>query len=271
VLALVIIESAVLVLVVMLVAGLLRSHADILRALHELGVGVGDPAARPAPDPGSAPVPVHMGPPLPPERNSSSAPDLAGVTPDGDAVVVAVSGVAHQTLIAFLSSGCTSCAGFWDALQDPPAAGLPRGVRVVAVTRGPEGEIPADVRRRAGSVNVVMSTSAWLDYEVPGSPFFALVDGARGRRIGEGVANQLTQVAELVRRATGDVGAPTGRERSGRPREGGPARERSNDAELAAAGILPGDPRLYPTRLEDLFAPDRSVTAAPGASRPGGD
>ena len=28
-----------------LVAGLLRSHADILRSLHELGVGVGDPGA----------------------------------------------------------------------------------------------------------------------------------------------------------------------------------------------------------------------------------
>ena len=35
---LVTIEAVVIVLLAVLVAGLLRSHADILRALHELGV-----------------------------------------------------------------------------------------------------------------------------------------------------------------------------------------------------------------------------------------
>jgi hypothetical protein len=35
----------------------------------------------------------------------------------------------------------------------------------------------------------------------------------------------------------------------------GPGRESDNDAELRAAGVLPGDPSLYPTSLEDLYGP----------------
>jgi hypothetical protein len=266
-LALVIIESVVLVLVVMLVAGLLRSHADIIRALHDLGVGVGDPSVRENAHPAS-PVPVHMGAPLPPERDATSAPALSGVTPDGDAVAVAVTGVGHPTLIAFLSSGCTTCSGFWESLQAPARAGLPPDVRVVAVTRGPEAEIAAEVRRRAGAITVVMSTEAWLAYEVPGSPFFVLVDGVLGRRIGEGVANHLSQVAELVRRATVDGAPPSGGPARQPPTVGlsGPAREARNDEELMAAGVHPGDPSLYPERLEDLFAPAAPSAAANGAA-----
>ena len=39
--ALAIALSAVVLLLAVLVAGLLRSHADILKALHDLGLGVG--------------------------------------------------------------------------------------------------------------------------------------------------------------------------------------------------------------------------------------
>jgi hypothetical protein len=259
VLALVIIESVVLLLVVLLVAGLLRSHADILRSLHELGVGVGDPSEK-------APMaaPIQLGPPLPTERNATSAPDLVGVTPEGDAAAVAVTGVAHHTLIAFLSSGCTSCAGFWEALRSPARAGLPPDIRVVAVTRGPDAEIPAEVGRQARGTTVIMSTRAWSDYEVPGSPFFVLVDGPAGRRVGEGVANHLSQVAELVRRSTVDGTGP-GPIGGATTHLSGPRREARNDEELMAAGVFPGDPSLYPERLADLFAP------VPGAGddRPG--
>ncbi len=45
--ALVIVSTFVVLVLGILVAGLLRSHADILRSLHELGVGVGDPSATP--------------------------------------------------------------------------------------------------------------------------------------------------------------------------------------------------------------------------------
>ncbi|HEX3981802.1 MAG TPA: hypothetical protein VHW93_11280, partial [Acidimicrobiales bacterium] len=33
----------------------------------------------------------------------------------------------------------------------------------------------------------------------------------------------------------------------------GPERESDNDRELMAAGIMPGDPSLYPTSLDDIY------------------
>jgi hypothetical protein len=289
--ALVIILTVVVLLLTVLVAGLLRSHADILKALHDLGVGVGDPSQDQTNSDGhnhghdherthrrarnrdrsanggllSSPVPFTMGPPLPGERNSTSAPTIAGVTPTGDALAIAVSGNDQLTLIAFLSSGCATCAGFWEAFQAPEHLGLPDGIRLVVVTKGPEMEIAGEVQAKAHSrLQVVMSTDAWGDYEVPGSPFFVLVDGSAGRRIGEGVANHFSQVVELVRRAQVDmqafaIGARSERGSRSRAFAGGldgPARESANDQELRAAGILPGDPSLYPSSLDDVFPSD---------------
>lgn len=267
-LALVVVDTCCVALLAVLVIGLLRSHADILRALHSLGAGLGDPSADDAAlgqaRTGAAAVPVTMGPPLPPERSVGSAPDIGGVTPTGDALAVSVASGPGSTLLAFLSSGCSTCAEIWRSLASPQAHGLPAGVRVVVVTKGPELEIPAEVARKApAEVLTVMSTAAWSDYEVPGSPFFVLVDGASGRRAGEGVANQLSQVADLVRRARADEGpAPAvPGARHGVPAGGdelhgldGKAREARNDRVLAAAGILPGDPSLYPGRLDEVFA-----------------
>ncbi len=288
--ALVIILTAVVLMLTVLVAGLLRSHADILKALHDLGAGVGDPSLdlvsgdshdhgpahghdqshRRGSDrnqsanggPVSSPVPLTMGPSLPGERNSTSAPTIAGVTPTGDALAISVTGNDQLTLIAFLSSGCATCAGFWEAFQAPEHLGLPDGIRLVVVTKGPELEIAGEVAAKAHSrLQVVMSSDAWGDYEVPGSPFFVLVDGSAGRRIGEGVANHFSQVAELVRRAQVDMqafGIGAGGEGGSRSRVfagglDGPARESANDLELRAAGILPGDPSLYPSSLDDVF------------------
>jgi hypothetical protein len=262
--ALAIVLSVVVLLLGVLVAGLLRSHADILKALHELGVGVGEPGAADGPNgpdhrghPRSeaTPVPLTMGPPLPGERNSTSAPTVAGVTPGGDALAVSVGVAGHATLLAFLSSGCTTCAGFWRSFEDPDRLGLPAGTRLVVVTKGPELEIPAEVAARAHpGLTVIMSTDAWRDYEVPGSPFFVLVDGRRDRRIGEGVANHAHQVVEMVRRAEADAGGFTAASAGRAWATGldGPERELANDRELLAAGILPGDPSLYPRSLEDI-------------------
>jgi hypothetical protein len=252
----------VVLLLGILVAGLLRSHADILKALHDLGAGVGDPASAGGHGSEAAAQPVHvpftMGPQLPGERDSVSAPTIAGVTPTGDALAMSVTGHDTITLIAFLSSGCATCAGFWEAFQRPGELGLPEGIRLVVVTKGPEMEIPAEVRARSHSrLPVIMSTDAWSDYEVPGSPFFVLVDGQAGRRIGEGVANHFSQVAELVRRAEVDVRAFDAGSRSRAFGDGldGPARESANDDELLAAGIHPGHHSLYPHSLDDVFRP----------------
>jgi hypothetical protein len=247
----------VVLLLGILVAGLLRSHADILRSLHELGVGVGDPSAAPAP----AAAPVTLAPPASGPA-LGAAPAVAGVTPTGDARAVAVDNSDDLTLLGFLSSGCTGCAAFWDALQDPGLLQLPERTRVVIVTKGADREVPSEVRSRTtGRVPVVMSTEAWLDYQVPGSPFFVLVDGATGRKVGQGVASQVGQLAELVRRAEHDRGS-TGRGRGrGEGSLGGPAREAAADEVLAAAGILPGDPSLYPRTLDDVFPRGRAVVA----------
>jgi hypothetical protein len=269
VVALAVVLSAIVLLLAVLVAGLLRSHADILKALHDLGVGVGEPGA--VHDHGTADqvgvagsggggvrVPLTRGPPLPGERSSTSAPTVAGVTPRGDALAVTVAGGEHRTLLAFLSSGCATCAGFWQAFQAHDDLGLPAHTRLVVVTKGPEMEIPGEVAAQAPEgVPVVMSTEAWGDYEVPGSPFFVLVDGASGRRIGEGVANHVQQVVELVRRAESDTRSLSLGSRSRSYADGldGPERELDNDRELIRAGVMPGDPSLYPSSLDALYGP----------------
>ena len=270
--ALAVVLSALVLLLAVLVAGLLRSHADILKALHDLGAGVGDPSAR-VPTGASGinghTAPVTIGPPLPGERHSTSAPAVGGRTPAGDAVAVSPASGGGLTLLAFLSSGCGTCGTFWSAFRRPEQWGFPTDVRLVLVTKGPEFESPGSLAELAPpGLAVIMSSDAWTEYEVPGSPFFVLVDGESGRRIGEGVANQLSQVAELVRRAVLDARAMAVATQGRPPETGldGPERERANDRELLAAGVLPGDPSLYPTSLDDLFGP----TPDGAARRPSG-
>ncbi len=280
--ALVVVSTFAVLVLGVLVAGLLRSHADILRSLHELGVGVGDPvleagAATPAPAAatatatGAAPptlAPTTLAPTAAPAPPLGPAPTIAGRTPAGDARAISVTNSDGLTLLAFLSSGCASCAGFWEALGHPGRLDLPAGTRAVIVTKGPDREVPSEVRARAtGQVPVVMSTEAWLEYQVPGSPFFVLVDGATGTKVGQGVANHVGQLVDLVRRAEHDRGGDASRggdrgrnRRRGRrndPALGGPEREAAADEVLRAAGIHPGDPSLYPRTLDDVF-PHRS-------------
>src|SRR5439155_8894695 len=95
---LVTVEAVAIVLLGLLVAGLLRSHAEILRALHDLGVDLGDARAGSAP---AAAVSLRT--------NDADAHDVVGVSPDGDTVTVGVVGVRQPTLVAFLSSGCLTC------------------------------------------------------------------------------------------------------------------------------------------------------------------
>ncbi len=250
--ALVVVVTFVVLLLGVLVAGLLRSHADILRSLHELGVGVGDPAA---PD---APVQPRSAPRLPTwspngTEQLSPAPTVAGVTPAGDARAVAVDNSDGFSLLAFLSSGCATCAGFWTSLQEPDRLGLPETTRVVIVTKGPDREIAHEVASlTTGRVPVVMSTEAWVDYQVPASPFFVLVDGTTGLTVGQGVAAHVGQLLDLIGRAEHDR-VPRDRRRRRPPTRNGPAREADADDVLQRAGIRPGDPSLYPQKLEDVF------------------
>ena len=201
--ALVSVVTVLLVVLVVLVAALLRSHAEILRRLGPEG---SDPRGVTEPPAGI--------------RTDTAAPELAGVTPTGDAVKLAFHGT--PTLLAFLSSGCTSCGAFWEKLGDGRVA---PELRTVIVTRGADREQVAKLRRLApGGVPVVMSAQAWEDYGVPGTPYFVLVEDSAIR--GEGVATTWSALASLVGDAVED--------------------ERGLDERMAAAGVGPDHPSLYP-------------------------
>jgi hypothetical protein len=243
--ALVVGLTVAVVLLALLVAGLLRAHAEVLRTLHQMGVSL-DPAS-PVPN-ASHPVmpPTHR--PTPERPDASDIADVAGVTPSGDALSVAIDGVGHDTLLAFLTSGCATCRGFWDAFRgDLPA--IPGGARLVVVTRGPEAESPGAVLGLTGaggpgtsSVPVVMSSAAWDHYDIPYAPYFVYVSGPAGRVVGEGVASTWDQVKTLVSNAVADGTTAPARRRSRADRD----RDAAVDRILADAGIQPGDPSLYP-------------------------
>jgi hypothetical protein len=221
------VETVLLVLLVVLVAGLLRSHAELLRRLG------------PETDAASA----HRPPSVAPRREDGApAPAVAGTTPDGDALRLDFDGGrGAPTLLAFLSTGCSSCAAFCETLDE---SRLPAGVQAVIVTRGRERERLAGVRALAPEgVPVVMSSQAWEEYRVPGSPYFVLVEESIR---GEGVATTWSALTSLVSDAIEDeraVAEPQPRWRSNTSSTG---RARDIDATLAAGGITPGHPTLYP-------------------------
>ncbi len=123
---------------------------------------------------------------------------------------------------------------------------------MVVVARDADEESPSGLAGLVGDTTfLVLSSAAWRDYAVPGSPYAVLVDGAHGRVIGEGTGASWDQVANLLAQATGDlafVGETAPRTR--KPRRDA-TRERDTDTELLAAGLRPGDPSLYPGPTPD--------------------
>ncbi|MFZ2114304.1 MAG: hypothetical protein WAU77_11330 [Solirubrobacteraceae bacterium] len=224
---LLLIETALLVLVVVFVVGLLRSHAEILRRLAAVeGYG----AERGA-------VPERM------VGASTDAFDIVGETLAGDSVKVRLGPGSPTTLLAFLSSGCAACGPLWEGLRRDSR--VPAGVRLVIVVKGPEEESATRLRELAPRAReLLMSTGAWHDYSIPGSPHFVLVDGGSGAIAGRGTAASWEQMLSMVEQATSDS-STAGAEDAPRART---TSERAGRAEqaLAAAGITAGHPSLYP-------------------------
>jgi len=219
--ALVAVETILLVLMAVLMIGLLRSHAEILRRLED-----GPDAARAA-----APLALAQ-----PRDDVPPASDVGGVTPAGDALQLSVRAPGTRTLLAFLTSGCGVCAGFWEALRGGADASLPGGARIVVVTRDPSMESPVKLRELAPpGLPVIMSGQAWEDYRVPLAPYFVLVDGDAGGIEGEGAAETWPQVASLLADAMADA-------RDSQDRV---------ERELSAAGIGAGHPSLTSSHIED--------------------
>jgi hypothetical protein len=233
------IQLLVTALLAVLVVGLLRSHAEILRALHDLGVG--DPDGH---DHGSGASGLHPGP-LPRRRQATGpATDIVGVTARGSAATLAVKGVDHATILAFLSSGCLACHTFWEEFNGGDIS-LPGDTRLAVVTKGPADESESRIRELASAkVQTIMSSEAWLAYEVPATPYFVLVDGPSGNVVGEGAANTWPHVMSLLQQAMADAGIAAERARIARP--GADQQLSRIDRDLTAAGIHPGHPSLYP-------------------------
>lgn len=219
----VVVGLALVVLVLgVLVAGLLRSHAEILKALHELGAGL-------ELDRGAGPATIEGV--VPPRAGGSAAPEtLVGETLDGESVAYSLA--TGATLLAFLSSGCTTCQAFWSAFAQTPA--VPAGARLLVVVRDLDEESESELRsRRPATVPVVASTSGWDGFDVPGSPYFVLVQD--GRITGEGSGASWPQVSNLLSQASADAVL----------RGNGPTREARDNTMLRDAGIEPGHPSLY--------------------------
>jgi hypothetical protein len=215
---LVAVETVLLALLVLLVAGLLRSHAEILRRLG----------------PGTESTDSVL--PEPPEVVTTRAPaDIAGTTLEGDAVKVTLGAAAPPTLVAFLTSGCAVCGNFWDDMRrGRHAEHLGRDMRLVVVTKDTSHESPSKLERlRPDEVPLVMSTAAWDAHQVPAAPYFVYVEG--GLVQGEGSATTWKQIASLLRDAEHDARYANGDERTDRI-----------DEVLEASGIGPGHPSLYP-------------------------
>jgi hypothetical protein len=228
------VEAVAIALLAVLVAGLLRSHAEILRALHDAGIDTGHEQDSTSHSTPRSPVVAQR-------AGGAQGADVVGVTPDDESIVIGVVGAQHDTALAFLSTGCLTCAGFWSAFAERGAHALP-GARSVIVTKGASEESGSKVRELAPrGVPVIMSSQAWADYGVPGAPYFVYVDGASGRVTGEGTASGWDQLASLLRQAADD--GVLGANRAARTDA---EREARADRELLAAGYQPGDARLHP-------------------------
>lgn len=227
--AVVVIEGVVILLLLVLVAGLLKSHAEILRQLHALGATTGTashPEQRMSMSVGFGKAPMS---------------EIFGTTLDESTRTISLEGGRSPTLLAFLSSGCATCRTFWEELHSDLEPPLP-GTRTVVVTKGPRAESPGKLRELAPDhVPLIMSDEVWDNFRVPITPYFLFVDPA-ARVIGEGSARDWSHLLSLLRQSEADTPDPA--------RLDTPGRERFTDNELRRSGVHPGDASLYENPLD---------------------
>lgn len=227
----IIVEGLVILLLAILVGGLLKSHAEILRQLHSLGVS----------EDGSVTVGTAQTRPKTTGFERAPSTTLTGVDLDGGTRSISLEHGRNDTLLAFLSSGCLSCETFWKEFSGDFDLPTP-DTRTVIVTKGPNSESPSKVKELAPSrIPLLMSDEVWDTFKVPMTPYFMLVDG-NGLVIGEGAASSWRHLLGMLRQSTAD-GA------SIRLTTGG--RNDYTEDHLRSSGLHPGDPSLYENPLED--------------------
>jgi len=226
-----IVQSVAILLLAVLVAGLLRAHGEVLRILHNNGISLDK----------DSPTAPHPGRSIPVRASSVAAHDITGVRLGGGATKIGIVGAPGSTLLAFLSTGCSSCGVIWREMANPALEVPGENTRLVVVAKGPEAESVSRLEELAPSdLLVVQSSDAWDRYQVPVTPYFVLVDGSTGTVQGEGTAASWTQMIGLMRQAVADARSP-----ARRSVDSGPG-ELQADEELRKAGIGPGHESLYP-------------------------
>jgi hypothetical protein len=248
--ALLVVETVILAVLCVLVGGLLRGYASVLRRLHQLdGGAAGGPAAGPPPfrtAPGVIEPVADIADPVTGQRVEgrdewAAAHDIEGVSLRGEIVSVRTVAVPHDTVLAFLSASCEGCAGFWHELAEGGWT-APPGSRLLVVTKSAEAESPSVLSQLCPpEVDLVLSSQAWTDYSVPGSPYLVVTDGRTGRVKGEGSGVSFSQIGGLIQQSIADSRHPALAHRPDADRR----RERDIDRILLSAGIGPNDPSLY--------------------------
>jgi thioredoxin-related protein len=227
--AVVVIEGLVILLLAILLGGLLKSHAEILRQLHSLG----------AAEDGSVTVGTAQTRPKTTGFEKAPSTTLTGIDLEGGTRSISLEHGRSDTLLAFLSSGCLSCETFWKEFGGDFDLPSPN-TRTVIVTKGPNAESPSRVRELAPArLPLLMSDDVWDTFKVPMTPYFMLVDG-KGMVIGEGAASSWRHLLGLLRQSTDD-GASMRRTTGGR--------NDYTEDHLRTAGLHPGDPTLYENPL----------------------
>jgi hypothetical protein len=160
-----IIDTVAIALISLLLVAILRSHAEMIRRSNTNASGH---TARENHEPDAS----RLAPGVPHLRaNLTPAYDVAGSTLGGGSLLISASG-GQSTLLAFLSSGCTTCQAFWRGLPGAARELLPLGARIVIVTKDREYESPHKLRQlyTSNSIPLVMSSNAWQEYHVESSP-----------------------------------------------------------------------------------------------------
>lgn len=229
--AVIIIEAVVIVLLGILVAGLLKSHAEILRQLHALG----------AHEDGSVAPTTSLGSPRTTGFEKAPSTTLTGVGLSGESMSVSLEHGRGNTLLAFLSSSCTTCRLFWREFNGDFELPTP-DTRTVIVTKGPQSDSPSKIAELAPThLTLVMSDDVWDEFKVPMTPYFLLVDGD-GMVIGEGAATNWKHLLGLLRQSAADASSPLHLDTG--------ERAQFTDVQLRAAGLEPGDPSLYENPID---------------------
>lgn len=236
----------VLAVQTLFVVGVLGSHADLvqrLTTLENLSSDRTPEATLSMPDGVVA---------MPPTTEQREVNTLRGTDVDLRPTEVDLSSIATRyTLLAFVSTSCLSCLEIWrDVIEAGPDAAMIEADEDAAtlfiVLKGREVENLGKARLLAKETlpSVLFSSQAWEEMDVPGSPYFALIDNRSQLVVGAGSASTWTQLRTLASDAMLELSLAAQIDAGIASATGYRSLIAREDGELRQAGLLPGDPSL---------------------------